>query len=228
MGRKRMDNAQYQELDKLISEYEEDFRNIRSERLMMKNYPKVLTMSAASSFENYIKQRCQDFLLSPILPLSSYPKIDSMRGNKPKEDQMFSKLKVNGPNGIELLSAEEFYELFGGQAFKSAVKANFFSEQARKIGQLESTIEVLSALLGKDEKYDFEYAKLCDLKEMLENSSFDDAEKAYLSLKRRRNSVAHNYIHGLSDTFEDIRNFYNLAVIYVVSLETAIVSLTNT
>ena len=223
-----MDNAQYQELDKLISEYEEDFRNIRSERLMMKNYPKVLTMSAASSFENYIKHRCQDFLVSPTLPLSSYPKINSMRSNKPKEDQMFAKLKVNGPNGIELLSAAEFYDLFGGQAFKSAVEANFCSEQAQKISQLEATIGALSALLGKDEKYDFEYAKLCDLKEMLENASFDDAERAYLSLKRRRNSVAHNYIHGLSDTFEDIRKFYNLAVIYVIALESAIIALTDT
>ena len=41
-----MSNNRYAELDKLIKEYEEDTINLRSERLVMKNYPKVLTMSA--------------------------------------------------------------------------------------------------------------------------------------------------------------------------------------
>lgn len=50
----------------------------------------------------------------------------------------------------------------------------------------------------------------------------EDAEKAYLSIKLRRNRVTHDYINGLSDTFADIRKFYNIAVIYVVSLQTAI------
>ena len=50
-----MSNNHYADLDKLIKEYEEDTINLRSERLVMKNYPKVLTMSAASSFEYNIK-----------------------------------------------------------------------------------------------------------------------------------------------------------------------------
>ena len=52
-----MRNSHYVELDKLIKEYEEDSRTIRSERMVMKNYPKVLTMSVASSFEYNIKNR---------------------------------------------------------------------------------------------------------------------------------------------------------------------------
>ena len=61
-----MSNNRYAELDQLIKEYEEDIINLRSERLVMKNYPKVLTMSAASSFEYNIKNACQDFLNNPI------------------------------------------------------------------------------------------------------------------------------------------------------------------
>ena len=58
-----MSNNRYAELDKLIKEYEEDSITVRSERLVMKNYPKVLTMSAASSFEHNIKNACQDFFV---------------------------------------------------------------------------------------------------------------------------------------------------------------------
>lgn len=62
-----MRNSHYVELDKLVKEYEEDSRTIRSERMVMKNYPKVLTMSVASSFEYNIKNRCQDFYDNPKL-----------------------------------------------------------------------------------------------------------------------------------------------------------------
>lgn len=47
-------------------------------------------------------------------------------------------------------------------------------------------------------------------------------------MKLRRNQVAHNYVNGLSDTFNDIQKFYDIAVIYVVALEEAIEKLTNT
>lgn len=60
-----MSNSRYAELDKLIKEYEQDSQTIRSERMVMKNYPKVLLMSAASSFEYNIKNRCQDFMIIP-------------------------------------------------------------------------------------------------------------------------------------------------------------------
>lgn len=46
------------------------------DRLIMKNYPKVFTMSAASSFEYRLKSCCKDFLDSPNLPLeTNYPKV---------------------------------------------------------------------------------------------------------------------------------------------------------
>ena len=83
-------------------------------------------------------------------------------------------------------------------------------------------------LCGTDDKYDLDYAKQCDLKIELDRCSFDDAESAFLNLKLRRNRVAHDYIHGLSDTFEDILKFYNLAVIYAIAIEEAIKNLTAT
>lgn len=222
-----MSNSHYDELDKLIKEYEEDFRTIKSERLIMKNYPKVLVICAASSFEYQIKNRCQEFLDSPTLPLASYPHISALKSKKPKIDQMFAKLQ-GYDDGIEHLNAENFYNLFGGQTFKDRVENNFLAQKLATIAHITTKISGLQVLVGQGEQYDFDYIKQSDLKDLIEQSSFNEAEKAYLSLKLRRNRVAHDYINGLSDTFEDIQKFYYLAVIYVVALEAAITELTTT
>lgn len=223
-----MSNSQYTELDKLIKEYEQDSRTIRAERMVMKNYPKVLLMSAASSFEYNIKNRCQDFCDNPKLPIAqNYPKINAIKW-RPLVDQMYKKLKVCNKNGVEYLSANNFYELFNGQAFKLRVQAFFVIELQRKTQKIEEQINFLKPLLGTNDQYDADYAKCSDLKSVYERCSFDDAEKAFLSLKLRRNRVAHDYINGMTDTFVDIQNFYDIAVIYVVSLEAAIEELTNT
>lgn len=223
-----MSNSQYSELDKLIKEYEEDFHTIRSERLVMKNYPKVLAMSAASSFEYQIKNRCQEFIdnhQSTIV--SNYPNIAALRRGKPIVDQMFAKLEgYYDSNGVEQLHADKFYDLFGGQTFKLIVITNFSSKLTDRLHNIANKISGLQSLLGQDDRYDYDYAKQCDLKDELERCSFEDAENAYLNLKLRRNRVAHDYINGLSDTFEDLQRFYNKAVIYVIALEESIRSLT--
>ena len=55
-----MSNYQYRELKRLIEEYEQDYRTIKS----------------ASSFEYRLKSCCKDFLDSPNLPLeTNYPKV---------------------------------------------------------------------------------------------------------------------------------------------------------
>lgn len=51
-----MDYPQYKDIEELIKEYEEDFNTIRKERIVMRNYPKVLVMSTASFFECQIKK----------------------------------------------------------------------------------------------------------------------------------------------------------------------------
>lgn len=224
-----MNGSQYSELDKLIKEYEEDFRTIRSDRLIMKNFPKVLVMSAASTFEYHIKNRCQDFLDNPQKTIEeNYPAIVEMRKKKkPLVDQIFAKLEGYDDDGIENLDAGKFYDLFGGQVFKIEVMTKYSAELNSRISIATEKINGLSSLLGQDEKYDFDYAKQCDLKDELERCTFDDAESSYLGLKLRRNRVAHNYIEGLSDTFEDLQKFYNKAVIYVIALEESIAGLTN-
>lgn len=223
-----MSNSQYAELDKLIKEYEQDSRTIRSERMVMKNYPKVLLMSAASSFEYNIKNKCQDFYDNPKLPIAqNYPKINAIN-RSPLVDQMYNKIEAYNENGVEVLSADKFYELFNEQVFKSRVQAIFATELQQKTQKIEEQINFIAPLVGTDDQYDSDYAKCCDLKNAYERCSFNDAENAFLSLKLRRNRVAHDYINGLTDTFVDIQNFYDIAVIYVVSLEAAIKELTNT
>lgn len=223
-----MSNSRYAELDKLIKEYEQDSQTIRSERMVMKNYPKVLLMSAASSFEYNIKNRCQDFYDNPKLSIAqNYPKINAIN-RRPIVDQMYNKMEAYNKNGVEYLNANNFYELFNGQAFKLRVQAFFVSELQRKIQKIVEQINFLEPLLGTNDQYDSDYAKCSDLKSAYKRCTFDDAENAFLSLKLRRNRVAHDYINGMTDTFVDIQNFYDIAVVYVVSLEAAIEELTNT
>lgn len=58
-----MGYSQYGDIEKLIKEYEEDFNTIRQERIVMRNYPKVLVMSAASFFECQIKKSVKLLLI---------------------------------------------------------------------------------------------------------------------------------------------------------------------
>ena len=221
--------SQYRDIEKLIKEYEEDFNTIRQERIVMRNYPKVLVMSAASFFECQIKKKCEAFIDNPKLPLDvNYPKIFALCRNKPKVDQMFAKLYAYENNGVETLDAKEFYNFFGENKFECDVKSKYNNERLDYISNIDELINDLKPLYDKDEnKYGFDYLKQCELKEELEKCSFKDAERSYLNLKLKRNRLAHDYINGLSDTFEDLRSFYNKAVIYVVSLEKAIIELTK-
>ncbi|GEM_PF-2349930 len=226
-----MDCSYYGELDKLIIEQEEDSRIIKADSLIMKNYPKVFVMSSASLFEHNIKGRCQDFLDSPIKSIQSeYPLIERLKSkqrNKPLVDKMFAELKGYENNGVEILSAESFYELFGGETFKQEIKSCFAALHELRLQRTIKHIEGLVPLLDNGARYEFDYAKQCEIKERLERCSFEVAEKAYLCIKLRRNRVAHNYLYGLSDTFSDIRDFYYDAILYVVALEQAIIGLTN-
>ncbi len=223
-----MSDSHYNDLDRLIIEFEEDNRTIKSERIMMQNYPKVLTMSAASTFEHYIKIRCQDFIDNPKIPLDqNYPNICSLH-KKPIVDAMYAKLEGYDDKGIPHLDAKKFYDLFNGQSFEANLQFHFQAELRRQHQLVQSDIEKLKLLVKTNERYELDYAKLSDLEVQFAQCTFSDAETAFLSLKLKRNRVAHDYLNGLSDTFSDIQNFYNLAQIYVKALERAIIDLTNT
>lgn len=226
-----MGDSLYQVLDKLICEYEDDVRTIRSDKLIMINYPKIFTMSMASLFENELKQNIKDFLQFPSRPISStYPKLSRLllKTSRPPSDNIYAKLKgFEDENGIETLDAQDFYCLFGEQTFKRCVETNYNCEKNERISETATTLTNLSPLLAKGIQYEIDYAKYSDIHERLQQSTFNKAENAFLSIKLRRNRVAHNYIYGLSDSFEDIRNFYYDAVLYVVALKTTLVSLTS-
>lgn len=217
----------YKELDTLISEYEADSKMIRDDKMIMKNYPKVLVMSMASLFEKELKNTCQNFLDKPTKPLSSnYAKIDSLKhksSNKPLTDKMFAKLEgYYDKNGKEVLSAQKFYDLFGGNVFRNEVELKFNNVLIHKKQQVSFSLTNLKNLCGREERFEDEWGRQSDIMDQLKTCSFNKAEEAYLSLKLRRNRVAHDYINGLSDSCKDIEQFYYDAILYIISLEAAI------
>ena len=143
------------------------------------------------------------------------------------EDKIFARLEGYERNGIQVLNANNFYALFGGQPFREIIRGNYDLERNDKIRKEDNLISGISVLLGQNEQYDKDYAKHSDIKERLEQCTFDKAEQAYLTLKQKRNRVAHDYMHGSSDSFEDVRNFYYDAVLFVVGLEKTLEGLTN-
>lgn len=229
-----MSSSPYYQLDKLIDEYEEVERLIRSDTLIMVNYAKVFLMTAASTFEHIIKQRCQEFVNYPLIPISSYVTLYSLiqycsRKSIIVEDAMFGKFyTLNRTTGLVNLDANMFYDLFGGVVFKNNIEVIFNNELNNRIAKFQDVVDKLSPLIGSGEQFDCAYVKNDDILERLKRCTFSISENAFLNLKLKRNQVAHNYINGLSDSFNDISNFYFDAVIYVMALDVAIENLTDT
>lgn len=170
----------------------------------------------------------KEFLDSPKYPIDeNYPKIRSIK-KAPIVNGMYSKLEAYNNDEGECLKADGFYELFNGQVFKARVESFFGIELQKRLQQTQERIDILIPLAEMDETYVLDRVKQDDLKDALERCSFEDAENAFLSLKLRRNRVAHDYINGLSDTFSDIQKFYDIAVVYVIALEASIKEVTNT
>lgn len=224
-----MDNPRYRDLEKLIREYELDTKTIQSNKLIIKNYPHVFTMSVASSFENYVKQDLDAFLMNPLQPITSYPTIDQMVNNSnttPVSERMYKKFYTK-----PTLTAEPFYQLLGGVSFKTSVQSHFANERSQELTVLQSRVTALEDLINNSnedyEKYADEYVELDDRKERLSQLTFDVAEQAFLNLKSCRNKVAHDFIHGLTNSFVEVRNFYYDAIIYVIALSKAISDLTQ-
>lgn len=228
-----MNNFPYHQLDKFIDEYEEDSRNYHPNKLIMINYPKVYVMTVASTFERQIKQCCQNFLDYPLMPLASYLKLVTLiqncnNRNQPIVDGIFAKFcTINPTTQIVDLSAAKFYSLFGGQAFKAQVATIFATELANRTTHYQEIVDKLVPLLNINDQYDNDYVKNEDILLKLKSCTFTMAEDAFLNLKLRRNAVAHDYISGMSDTFENIRDFYLNAVVYVIAVEKAVINLTD-
>lgn len=224
--------SSYQQLDKFIAEYEEDSKLLKSDRIVMSNYHKSFLMSVVSLFEVEIKNRLRNFCDYPDNPIQThYQDIHiKMQSLKPYElisDKLYALLRANNINGIETLDASPFYTAFGGIAFKALAENTFNVELATKIADVTQIVNSLNSLIGTGEKFDAAWVEKADIQDKLNRCTFNTAENAFLSLKLRRNKIAHNYINGISDTFYDIRDFYYDAVLYVSALEKIIGSKTN-
>ena len=218
--------SHYSTLDKIIEEYETDRTVLKPGRTIIEQYPKIFVMSIVSSFEVKIKELIKNIITNPSIPLATLPVwhvLIASRADK-QVDNIYGKLQAYDDisSGSSVIDALPFYSLFGGNVFKQEVINNFNTERARQLNVLNDIVKPLEKLIETTSLYDDEYTKQEERREHINNGNFQTAELAFLSLKLRRNRVAHNYLFGLSDSFEDVRNFYYEAVIYVTALEQAL------
>ena len=224
-----MNDPRYKDLEKLIDEYEVDTQNICSTKLILQNYPQVFTLSVASSFENNIKLDLDSFLMNPLHPLTTYPGINQMVNSNnptPVPERMYKKFYTD-----PALTAEPFYQLFNGAPFKTSVQTHFANRRAQELTSYQSRVAALETLINNssedEEKYANAYVAADDRAVRLQQLTFDVAEQAFLNIKKRRNQVAHDFIHGLTDSFVDLRTFYFDAIIYILALSDALADLTT-
>jgi len=228
-----MISSPYDQLDKLIDEYEEDSRRIRSDTFMMRNYPKLFVMSAASLFEKQVKKRCADLIEFPLAPIdATYPTLHrimtQMRSRRTIVDSIFGRFyTINPQTQQEDLRADQFYLLFGA-SFKTSVESNFNAVLANRIAIYENKITTISAISDQEDYYEKLYVKYCEVKDGLDKCTFIIAERAFLTLKLKRNRVAHDFTAMLNDSFNEIKGFYLDALVYVMAVEQAVLDLTDT
>ena len=221
-----MTNTLFQPIEQLISEYEQDSNTIRSNRLVMENYPKVLLLSVASLFEVMIKNSLAAFYAAPSIPMP--PKISQINNRLGQYDVLSDKLyaKFVASPRTNTTSATNFYALFSGASFKTDVKNNFDIIRAQMILDKRTLIDSIAPMRGSGDSFDFEYIKQGDRLQILNRSSFSVSEDSFLQIKLRRNKVAHDYISGITDTFTDISGFYCLASLYVESVDKTLKTMT--
>lgn len=208
-------------INKIIDEYEQDKYALSANKEIFNYYPKLFVLSIVSLFEREIKSLTNNIVTNPvsiIVPLNNFI---SRHPNR-YIDSIYGKFIAYENTGVEILNAHDFYQIFGGNVFKSNIETKFVAIKAQEISEYTYTIQLLAPLCGTSDIYDNEYLKNDDIFDRLNNLNFTNSELAFLKLKLRRNKVAHNFLTGISDSFEDIRNLYYDAVLYVVALKQAL------
>ena len=193
---------------------------LSSNSLVVSYYPQIFLLSIVSTFEKEIKKKFENIILNPIANLN-LPTFLSFVSSNPAYilDSLYKKFKARDDNGVITLNAQGFYYLFGGQPFQTLVSTTFQSIKQMQIQEHKSIIDQLQPLLGTDDQTDRIYLYNDEICKRLLNLTFHNAETAFLQLKLKRNKVAHNFLTGISDSFEDIRDLYYDAVLYVVSIK---------
>ncbi len=211
----------YPTIKNIIDEYQLIECAISTNREIFTYYPKLFVMAIVSLFEKEIKEKCNNIITNPLNPLSTLPRLRNLVNSRPKDILMkiYGKFIANETAGIINLSASDFYDLYGGISFENCTRSYFNLLKCTEISDYQVVVKNLYNLIGVDKKYDDAYSENDDIYNRLQNNDFTNAETAFLKLKLRRNKVAHDFLCGISDTFEDIRNLYYDAVLYVVALK---------
>lgn len=214
----------FSQLEKLISEYEKDSRIIKSNSLIMENYPKVFLMYVASTYERQIKRYFSSYFLS-CTGKSNTPidisKLISKQPQKPLEDKLFALFKGyrDSRNGGEVLCANSFFQVFTGLDLEQRNRNDFAVLRQNQLNLISPLIQKYETLSHNDDDVLEKYVKLDDVRVIWSLCTFEQSRDSYLGLKLRRNIIAHDYMRGLSDTFSDLQKLYYSSLLFVMSLE---------
>ncbi len=212
----------YPTIKRLIDEYHKDRGIFAAQKEIFLYYPQLFILTMVSQFEKEIKNKTNDVISNPIIPLPQISRqLDSIVLRAPNKyiDRIYGKFIAHAtPTGI-LLSATDFYNLFGGQSFKIKIERYFTQEKQVQVSEYQKIISFLSPLLNTSEDYNEKYAENDEILNIIQNLTFSEAETAFLELKLRRNKVAHDFFGGTTDTFEDIKKLYYQAVLFIVALK---------
>lgn len=216
-----MIESSYPQIKKLMNDYSEDSKLIRSDREIISQYPKIFVLSVVSLFEQTIKNKLENLIDHPAISLSSFSSLNTLIRKNPTKyvDKVYAKLEAYQDNsGSQVLNATNFYNLFGGSPFSTEIEAEFEKEKAKQIQSYELMMAKLEPLCDSDDKIFEKYSELDDIKILLNRSSFHSAEQSFLILKFKRNFIAHNYLDVNNDSFEDLKKIYYDAALYAISL----------
>jgi len=207
----------YNEIESIISDYDLLKQYFMPNSAVMHEFPKMLLMSIVSLFEVRLKTQLSQIITKVDSgSLTTLPNISVLRYDQRTSDFLYRKFYTfNMRLQREELTAQPFYNVFGGQAFINVVRTDFNNKRSDELIALDNEINKLLDLAIGNPKYEAPWIEKVDEKDTLTNLNFEEAERSFLSLKLRRNRLAHDYINGLSDTFEDINLFYRKSQIYV-------------
>lgn len=215
-----MNKTYYPTFRKLIDEIERNKALLSANSIVVSYHPQILLLSVVSTFEKEIKKKFENIITNPILGLI-LPKFNKLVTSNPAYclDNLYKKFKARDDKGSIILSAEDFYTLFGGKTFSAAVSTTFQYIRQTQMLEHKSIVDRLQPLLGTDDRTDQIYLSNDGIYQRLSKLTFKGAETAFLQLKLKRNKVAHDFLTGISDSFEDIRDLYYDAVFYVVAVK---------
>ena len=210
----------YNEIDSIISDYYILKSQFKPNSAVLNAFPKMLLMSIASLYEVRVTTQ-----LSQIVSgvdsgaITTLPRISSLHNYKRTSEYLYSRFfTFNKSLQIEEFDAQPFYDLMGGHTFLTTLKTNFNAKRASKQTALEKEIDILLQLANENSDYEEKWIGKVDEKDKLTVLNFEESEHSFLGIKRRRNCLAHDYINGFSDTFQDIELLYRKSYIYVDTL----------